>query len=154
MKVLVAVDSSNYADEILEQLVARTWPSGSVFEIISIVEPSPNWQVGQELMQQCKIILDGRVDYLKKRLPQTDIVGQVLEGEAAKVIIATALEWPADLLVIGSHGDTGKRMAKLGSVAADVVNGAKCSVEVIKVRQTKGPGGHAGTVAASAHKPG
>ena len=43
-----------------------------------------------------------------------------------------ATEWPADLIVLGSHGYTGLKRWLLGSVAQSVVAHASCSVEVVR----------------------
>lgn len=45
-----------------------------------------------------------------------------------------AERWPADLIVIGTHGYTGIKRWLLGSVAQAVVNRAPCSVEVVRKR--------------------
>jgi nucleotide-binding universal stress UspA family protein len=55
------------------------------------------------------------------------------EGErVANVIDAEARNWPADLIVIGSHGRSGFSRLLFGSVAEGVVRGA--SVPVLLVR--------------------
>ena len=55
------------------------------------------------------------------------------EGErVANVIDADARNWPADLIVIGSHGRSGFSRLLFGSVAEGVVRGA--SVPVLLVR--------------------
>jgi len=55
------------------------------------------------------------------------------EGErVASVIDADARNWPADLIVIGSHGRSGFSRLLFGSVAEGVVRGA--SVPVLLVR--------------------
>jgi nucleotide-binding universal stress UspA family protein len=41
------------------------------------------------------------------------------------------------MIVLGSHGDTGYRRDRVGSVAAAVVNQAPCTVELIKVVKEK-----------------
>jgi len=133
MKVLVAIDNSTYAEEILDQIAVRTWPAASRFRVITAIEPSPNWDIEQEFMQESQIILDQRINSLKKKLAHYEVAGQVLASSAAPIIIKTALEWKADLIILGSHGDTGSRKEGLGSVAAAVVNEAPCSVEVVKL---------------------
>jgi nucleotide-binding universal stress UspA family protein len=45
--------------------------------------------------------------------------------------VAEAAEWPADVVVVGSHGRTGAARALLGSVAEAVVRDSHCSVLVI-----------------------
>jgi len=58
------------------------------------------------------------------------------EGErVASVIDREAENWPADLIVIGSHGRTGFNRLLFGSVAEGVVRGA--SVPVLLVRSAE-----------------
>lgn len=58
------------------------------------------------------------------------------EGErVASVIDREAGSWPADLIVIGSHGRSGFSRLLFGSVAEGVVRGA--SVPVLLVRSTE-----------------
>jgi nucleotide-binding universal stress UspA family protein len=135
MKVLVAIDSSIYAEEILDQIARRTWPAKSEFRVITAVELAQNWDVQEEFMQQSRIILSDRIAFLKKSLKHYNVVGQVLAGTAAPIIIENAREWKAELIIVGSHGDTGTRKEGIGSVAAAIVDKAPCTVEVVKLRR-------------------
>jgi nucleotide-binding universal stress UspA family protein len=53
-------------------------------------------------------------------------------GAPAPTIIRAAKEWPADLIVIASHGRTGVSRALLGSVAEGVMRNAPCPVLVVR----------------------
>lgn len=53
-------------------------------------------------------------------------------GRVADVVASEAQNWPADLIVIGTHGRTGLSRLLLGSVAEGVARGA--SVPVLLVR--------------------
>jgi nucleotide-binding universal stress UspA family protein len=55
----------------------------------------------------------------------------VRQGYAAEEIVAEAESWKPDLLVLGTHGASGLERAILGSVAANVVHDALCSVLVV-----------------------
>jgi nucleotide-binding universal stress UspA family protein len=56
---------------------------------------------------------------------------RVRTGTPAREAVAEAAEWPADLIVVGTHGRGGAARALLGSVAEAVVRDAGCSVLVI-----------------------
>jgi nucleotide-binding universal stress UspA family protein len=56
---------------------------------------------------------------------------RVRTGVPAREAAAEAEEWPADLVVVGTHGRGGAARALLGSVAEAVVRDAPCSVLVI-----------------------
>jgi nucleotide-binding universal stress UspA family protein len=51
-------------------------------------------------------------------------------GTPATAITRAANDWPADLIVIGSHGRGGMRRALLGSVAEGVMRNSPCPVVV------------------------
>ena len=47
-------------------------------------------------------------------------------------IVKAARAWPADLIVMGSHGRTGVDRWLLGSVAESVMRTAPCSVQIVR----------------------
>lgn len=53
-------------------------------------------------------------------------------GHPADVIVHVARDWPANLIVIGSHGRSGLGRVLLGSVAESVVRRAPCPVLVVR----------------------
>lgn len=55
-------------------------------------------------------------------------------GRPAHEVIAVAKEWPADVIVVGSHGRHGIPRVLLGSVAESVMRHADCPVLVIRAK--------------------
>ena len=55
-------------------------------------------------------------------------------GDARSTILDLAQAWPADLVVLGSHGRRGWDRFLMGSVAESVAVHAHCSVEVTRPR--------------------
>jgi universal stress protein A len=53
-------------------------------------------------------------------------------GVPVELIVGTARSWPADLVVIGSHGRDGLNRFLLGSVAEGVTRHAPCPVLVVR----------------------
>ncbi len=53
-------------------------------------------------------------------------------GQAADVVDRTARDWPADLIVMGSHGRGGLGRALLGSVSETAVRHAPCAVLIVR----------------------
>jgi nucleotide-binding universal stress UspA family protein len=56
----------------------------------------------------------------------------VLQGDAAPEIVAEARRYPADLIVIGAHGQTGLTRFLMGSTAEAVVRTAPCAALLVK----------------------
>jgi nucleotide-binding universal stress UspA family protein len=73
-----------------------------------------------------------RLDAFVAGLPEgVRVDTRVRTGVPAREAVAEAGEWPADLVVVGTHGRGGAARALLGSVAEAVVRDAGCSVLVI-----------------------
>ena len=53
-------------------------------------------------------------------------------------IVNAANDWPADLIVIGSHGRGGIRRVLLGSVAEGVMRNPPCPVLIVRTRNWPG----------------
>lgn len=139
LKILVAIDSSIFSADVLSAVAKCRWDAGTLIRLFSVVEPAASWEETEQFIHQCNVILNDRVQQLKDALPQCDVQGEVVEGKPGKSILETAQTWEANLIIIGSHGDTGPRSSVAGSVASEVVNAAPCSVQVIKVRSKKQP---------------
>jgi nucleotide-binding universal stress UspA family protein len=63
---------------------------------------------------------------------QSSALDFVQAGSPSAEIVKAAREWPADLIVIGSHGRSGFQRALLGSVAEEVMRHASCPVLVVR----------------------
>jgi nucleotide-binding universal stress UspA family protein len=75
------------------------------------------------------------IDEFRKRLPQPLTALEFVQiGSPLTEIVNAATEWPADLIVIGSHGRAGIRRALLGSVAEGVMRHAPCPVLVVRAK--------------------
>ncbi|MDB4991191.1 MAG: hypothetical protein JWN04_6369 [Myxococcaceae bacterium] len=78
--------------------------------------------------------LEAKVQALLGPGPGAGRLGRVLThfGAPAPLVLRTAEELPADMIVLGSHGRQGIARLLLGSVAEAVVREAKCPVLVAK----------------------
>lgn len=136
MRTLVAVDSSDSAENILALLAQRVWPADSQLKLVTAVALTGNWDTDQQNISQVDRIMQQRIKLLKTRLGnKVTVSGEVLEGEPVFAVNQEALNWRCDHLVIGAHGDTGARKPGLGGVAGSIVNQAPCSVEVLKFKR-------------------
>ncbi len=77
-------------------------------------------------------------ELIKERIPKELHVQQIVTvGEAADEIIQIAERERVDLIVIGTHGQTGWRHVVFGSVAEKVVRFAPCPVLTIRAPHEK-----------------
>jgi nucleotide-binding universal stress UspA family protein len=146
MNVLVAIDDSTYSDAAINSVVERTWPEGSKFRLLSVVEPfhpeHAGWHTSympvaveaqNEMIEAAKRLVNDRVKKLTLTFGKSNVSAEIREGYVTDTILESAKEWPADLIVVGSHGRTGLTRLLLGSVSEAVVSQAPCSVEIVKL---------------------
>lgn len=75
------------------------------------------------------------INDFRKRLPQPLTALEFVQiGSPLAEIVNAAKDWPADLIVIGSHGRGGIKRALLGSVAEGVMRHAPCPVLVVRAK--------------------
>ncbi len=142
MKVLVAVDSVATLDVLFNEMIARSWPSGTEAQVLSVVDdgavPLKAWReegygvsaVRREMQRRGEQISALAVE----RLRQIGIAARVvvMRGDPAYLIAFAARKWQADLILIRAHNRKDFRSRLLGSVAKSVVESAPCSVEVVR----------------------
>lgn len=143
MKILLAVDGSEYSAAAVEAVATRPWPSGTTVRVLIAMEPvvppaAELWydaggnleRARQEITAHAEQLTVGVVETLRASGLTAETA--VLDGDPRSVIVDEAESWSADLIVIGTHGYTGIKRWLLGSVAHAVVSHAPCSVEVVR----------------------
>jgi len=135
MKILLAMDTSPASTAALDEIVARQWPAGSSFEVLSVGEPSHLWttsEVPQEAARRAEEVVQSGAAQLRSK--GHEVAGTVLSGDPKAVILDQARSWGADFIVVGSHGGSAITRLILGNVAANVLRYAPCSVEIVRGR--------------------
>lgn len=142
MKVLLAISDRLFGDAIL-RFAASHNPSGQTeYKIVSVISPKAT-QPGKnskerEAYYACEkrhsdtLLTQGRAMLLRER-PEAKVSCEVLEGHTARELLSCAQEWPADMIVMGSHGRHGLERALLGSVSFYVSSHSPCSVSIVRV---------------------
>jgi nucleotide-binding universal stress UspA family protein len=148
MRVLLAVDGSSYSVAAVKEVASRTWPEPSEVRVITAYElplaPAPEtWALPPDYFERldraaregAQAIEEAIVGKLAAALgPAVKVTGNILPGSPRSIILEEAERWSADLIVVGSHGYGTWHRFLLGSVSQAVVSHAKCSVEVVRLR--------------------
>jgi nucleotide-binding universal stress UspA family protein len=148
MKILLAVDSSEYSAAAIKEVAKRPWPARSTIRVLSVVEPYPTiatepWYGGRESLESIDREMKRRASNLTKKTvdrlktKELKVEAVVRTGDPSSEIVDEAHEWSADLIILGSHGYTGIKRLFLGSVALSVVGHAPCSVEIVRLKQSR-----------------
>jgi nucleotide-binding universal stress UspA family protein len=150
MKILLATDGSECSLAAARSVIARPWPAGTVVRVLGVEElvtvdmPMEASSLASiypaslldKLVADARALATGAVEGAREMLLQAGM--KVLDrapipvGDPRVVVSDQAQAWPADLIVLGSHGRRGLDRFLMGSVAESVAVHAQCSVEVIR----------------------
>ena len=145
MKILLAVDGSEFSQAATQTLVSQMRPNGAEVLVLQVVELrvfpiSPEMAPGyvpeqEEILKEDFRHAQESVNQASQALRTAgfSVSTRVVEAEARNGILDIAAEWGADLIVLGSHGRNGFQRFLLGSVAEFVARHADCSVEIVRV---------------------
>jgi nucleotide-binding universal stress UspA family protein len=147
MKILLAVDGSECSEAAVRVVLTEFRPEGTEVRVLDAVEwlkdmpASFAFGMAPGLAEAVVTFRDEsnqRAGQLVARI--ADALGaagfrtsvSTPEADPRHAIIDAATEWPADLIVMGSHGRRGIDRVLMGSVAEAVVRHAPCSVHIAR----------------------
>lgn len=132
-RILVAVDGSSTADRALQEAIKLAGKCQGSLRIVHVVDivnvnlgaefpDSPEISAaitksGQDILRKAEAVAGEAGIAVETRLIEIDTLGRRIP----EMIAADADAWPADLIVIGTHGRRGLSRLLLGSVAEGVV---------------------------------
>lgn len=140
-KVLIAIDGEPVAVHAAETGVDLALALGAEVALVHVIDASllnPD-DIGlspNELISAAKLDAKRLVAAIRQRLPpQSPVLEFFQVGTPSNEIVKAAQEWPADLIVIGSHRRGAMQRALLGSVAETVMRHAPCPVVVVRAKE-------------------
>jgi nucleotide-binding universal stress UspA family protein len=147
-KILLAIDSSEGSRGAVESVAARPWPANTEIRVLSAVElgmsalqgafESPSLDSKHletqraAAMQRTENVIDSALKTLEAAGLTTSESISVLDQAPKEIILQEAAAWPADWIVLGSHGSSGLSRFLIGSTSETVATHALCSVEVVR----------------------
>lgn len=142
MKVLVAIDASETAKAMIEEVAARCWADGDVFCLLYVVKSGALASDFVDVESYVDVETLAARDWLREAAQRLQKAGLavsavVLKGRPAKVIVDYARQWQADWLLLGASQQKGLAAFFPGSVAKEVLRHVSCNVEVIRSRAVR-----------------
>ena len=145
--IVFATDGSPSAEAA--ELVLAAWPifAGLPIRVVSVVDIVRPWTTGIAPTMYAEVLDSYAVDWDEAKVEHQRIVDEtatrlrdggrtvdteVRGGDAAAEIITVADQQHADLVVLGSRGQTGMTRLLLGSVARNVLSGSSASVLIVR----------------------
>lgn len=146
-RILLAVDGSDISNLALEEAIGLAKEHRAALRIVNVADlVTLSWEGDYGDMNEIQehFRRSGRETLEKAqntaREAGVEAETKLLEVETrghriADVIVAEAERWPADLIVVGTHGRRGLRHLLLGSVAEGVAHSS--TMPVLLVRKNK-----------------
>jgi nucleotide-binding universal stress UspA family protein len=159
--ILVPVDGSETSTNGLNEAIKIAKSQGSTLRLMHVVNElifdytySPELHATNLIESLRKIgqdILDAAADLSQRQgaACETALL-EAIGGPAADFILEQAAKWPADLIVMGTHGRRGLRRLAMGSDAEQVARGATVPVLLVREATRSGKINKAASVAGSA----
>jgi nucleotide-binding universal stress UspA family protein len=148
MRVLLAVDESDFSTAAARAIAARPWPQGTEVRVTSAVDLAPSFlqsafeppfvdtkgmeELREQAVERAENCITRAREILADAGLRTSEHLSVLLEDPKKVILDEAKDWNADLIVVGSHGRRGFQHFMLGSVSEAVAMHATCTVEIVR----------------------
>ncbi|MFH1773544.1 MAG: universal stress protein [Methanobacteriota archaeon] len=122
-KILIATDGSIYSELASREAISIAKRTGGSLIALSVAKKDENLPMARE-----------SVDMVKKVAEREGmkVEALTLKGEPYEVIVKTAGQKNAGLIVVGSHGRTGIERLLMGSVTERVIGHAGCAVLVVR----------------------
>jgi nucleotide-binding universal stress UspA family protein len=128
MKVLLAIDSSQ-TSHVVDAAAARLWPSGTVFCVMSVADMGRLAGL-PALIHEAQSVVKRATDKLTQS--GHEVLSEIQLGLPKNAIPEYAKQWGADLVMVGSHGQSALTRFLLGSVAHAVLRASPCSVQIVR----------------------
>jgi len=123
---VVATDGSRFGDAAAVTAGKLAVLFGTPVTVVSVTQPSHSAERRAEAQQA----VNRTVSFLKQE--DVTATGEVPHGRPDEMIVLTATQNDADLIIMGSHGRTGIERVLLGSTTERVINQTASVVLVVK----------------------
>ena len=145
MRVLVAVDDSGFAEDLLRAVVAGIRHENTEVLVLHVLQPVDTVPPPEMAQGYAPELEDEKqparelVEQIAAELSRAGFAAQtgVRIGDIANTILDQGAEWRADLIAVGSHGHRNIHNLLLGSVAESVARRAGCSVAIVRSAVSK-----------------
>lgn len=118
--------------EVVEPIVIAPVNSGLAGGGMDMLSPMPTIEIMDAQEESAKTVMHRFVAMYGEEYQITKFLES---GDAATVLIDTAIKFNADLIVVGSHGRSGFNRLLTGSVAEDVSRHSEIPVLVVPLKE-------------------
>ncbi|MBS1989740.1 MAG: universal stress protein [Cyanobacteria bacterium SZAS LIN-3] len=145
MNILIAIDNSPHSEVAVDAVSTRIWPQGSNIKVFCAVERrEPVFavmskdeanQFHNRALEAARQFTEATAATLQEKFPECTVTSEAIFGDSKELILAQAGKWPANLIVVGSHGRHGLPRIFLGSVSQTILLHANCATLIARYQR-------------------
>jgi nucleotide-binding universal stress UspA family protein len=144
MKVFLAVDGSTSSERAASLVANLAWPMGSTIEVVTAYPGTaamfevPGVILDSAVVHETEDAMEAEARRIVTKVarrfatPDLTVQTQVLRGRAATALLDEAVDFKADLIVVGNRGRGPFESAVLGSVSSEIVDHSRVPVLVAR----------------------
>lgn len=146
MRVLIAVDNTKHSLLAIKSVAARHWPAGTKFLLLASLEPCLESTLKSNMRSDCRHQESHKAELLRaqkllRRLQsflsrtaasRSEVTTCVLEDDPVGAIRSAALDWQADLVILGKRRLTLLQKLFERSIGEAVLRRLPCSVMLVR----------------------
>ncbi len=144
-KAMIALDGSGFSEEILDPVQNLFGDDGAALHLVRVVNMNRSWATGDpaEPDEEGRTTRDDAEEYLSGIADRLKTCGfsvtwDVCEGDPAQQINKAAEDSGADVVALATHGYSGLKRLRIGSVAEEVLNRAVRPLIMVRPAETHG----------------
>ena len=136
-KILVAVDGSEHALKAARTAGELARTTGGHVDIITAFDPIPDY-LGKPYWEEAAAARMGKAEEVLAKAKEAvgevpgGVDAEMIEGDAADVILEVAETRKVDVIVMGTRGPGALHSLLVGSQSNKVISHAKCPVLLVK----------------------
>jgi nucleotide-binding universal stress UspA family protein len=144
MRILIAYDGSAHANAAIDDLRRAGLPHQAEALIVTVAhrgwpdvenagaKEGPFDGHWKATTREAETLAEHGRSRVQSMFPEWSVSSEALWGDVGKMLLMTTSVWKPDLVVVGSHGRSLPARLLLGSVSAELVHHAACSVRVVR----------------------
>lgn len=135
--ILIATDFGSLGQQAVRvgfELAAKVDGKVHLVHVFTLQDSPESGALARDALRDAELMAAGKLRAVADVYRDSGQLGEVLtrQGDPASMILLTAEELSADIIVLGTHGRRGLPRLLLGSTAESVLRLATCTVVIIK----------------------
>jgi nucleotide-binding universal stress UspA family protein len=146
LRILIGVDGSSDSQAAVQAVALRTWPFGTEFRVIAVIDPRmrttvawpgvypEQWDWAQARDKTAEDWVARMLQHSATKLIEAGLKVETdfYDGDPKEVLVREAEDWKANCIFLGARGLHHGTGLMLGTTASAVATRAHCSVEIVR----------------------